>query len=122
MNELEKSDPFTVAEKPVNNSGRSVVESAERREGKGPRGTCASRTRTGHGAGLVCHRGLSVYESEQSKGRRNGFTALLLEPARCRTQRGARPGARYLSRCCRWRSLATPSPDSFCRWLTIRCC
>ena len=66
MNELEKSDAITVTAKPPNKSERLDAESAE------PRGTCASRTRTGHGVGVVCHWGLSVYESEQGKGRRNG--------------------------------------------------
>jgi hypothetical protein len=70
MNEPEKSDPSTVAAKPANKTGRSDAESAEPREG--PRGTRLSRTRTGHRAGQACHRGLSVYESEQGKGRRNG--------------------------------------------------
>ena len=39
---------------------------------EGPRGTRASKTRAGHRAGKACHRGLSVYGSEQGSGRRNG--------------------------------------------------
>ena len=69
MNELEKSDPSIVAAKPTNKSGRSDAESVE---GRGPRGTRPSRTHTGHRAGRARYRGLSVYESEQGKGRRNG--------------------------------------------------
>ena len=70
MNELEKSDPSIVAAKLANKSGGSDTESVE------PRGGAKGNTPEPHTHRTLSrdsgHRGLSVYESEQGKGRRNG--------------------------------------------------
>ena len=70
MNELEKSDPSIVAAKPTNKSGRSDAESVEPREGTKGNTPEPHTHRTQSRASAS--RGLSVYESEQGKGRRNG--------------------------------------------------
>ena len=70
MHEPEKSDPSTVAAKPANKTGRSDAESVEPREGAKGNTPEPHTHRTQSRASV--HRGLSVYESEQGKGRRNG--------------------------------------------------
>ena len=58
MHEREKSDPAIVARKPANKAGRSVAELVS--EGRGPRGTRASKARAGHRTGIACHRRWTV--------------------------------------------------------------
>jgi hypothetical protein len=54
MHEREKSDTAVVAAKPTNNAGASTAAAAEPgSQGRGPRGTRASKAHTGLWAGLV---------------------------------------------------------------------
>ena len=66
-----KSDLAKVAEKPTNKAGWRRWRSRWS-EGRGPRGTRASKARTGRSAGFACHRRWSAYVKQQGQGRRNG--------------------------------------------------
>ena len=70
MHDREKSDPATVAGKPTNKAVPTAAESVEPRAG--PRGTRASKARTGHRDGSACHKRWNAYDKSQGKGRRNG--------------------------------------------------
>ena len=68
MHDREKSDPAIVAGKPTNKAERP--RRSRWSQGRGPRGTRASKARTGHRAGKACHRRWSAYGKQQGKGRR----------------------------------------------------
>jgi RNA-directed DNA polymerase len=75
VHEPEKSDPFTVAVKPTNNSGRSEAESVERREGA-EGNTIEDRTyRTQSRSGV--YSGLERVRERAKAERKERFTALL---------------------------------------------
>ena len=59
MHGREKSDFAIVAGKPTNKAVPTAAEPVERRAG--PRGTRASKARTGHSAGCACHKRWSAY-------------------------------------------------------------
>ena len=75
MHGREKSDSAIVAVKPTNKAGRPLR--SRWSQGRGPRGTRASKARAGHRAGKACPRRWSAYGKPQGKGRRRRFTALL---------------------------------------------
>jgi hypothetical protein len=59
MHEREKSDPAIRAKKPTNTRRRrhpSPMLRSRWSKGRGPRGTRASKARTGHRVGSACHR------------------------------------------------------------------
>ena len=70
MNGREKSDSAVVAMKPANKAGEPAAEQVS--QGRGPRGTRVSHTRTGRSTGQACHRGWNVYGKLQDSGRRSG--------------------------------------------------
>src|SRR5688500_17931130 len=74
MHELEKSDPFTVAKKPVNNSEGSEAESVDRREGA-EGNTSKTGTRRTLSRERVCA-GLERVR-DRARQKRERFTALL---------------------------------------------
>ena len=98
MHGREKSDPAIVATKPTNKAGRPA--GSRWSQGRGPRGTRASKARAGRRTGKACPRRWSAYGKRQGRGRRNGYRAppprrhrpapdgVLRPPARRRSRRG----------------------------------
>jgi hypothetical protein len=70
MHGREKSDSAIVAVKPTNKAVPIAAEPVEPRAG--PRGTRASKARTGHRDGSAWHKRWSAYGKPQGNGRRRG--------------------------------------------------
>ena len=72
MHDREKSDSAIVAGKPANKARVHDRRRSRWSQGRGPRGTRASKARAGHRAGKACHRRWTAYGKPQGKGRRRG--------------------------------------------------
>jgi RNA-directed DNA polymerase len=96
MHELEKSDPFTVAKKPVNNSEGSEAESVERREGAegntSKTGTRRTLSRESVFAGLERVRDRARQKKERFTALLHHVTTDLLRAAFSWLKRDAAPG------------------------------
>jgi hypothetical protein len=68
MHDREKSDPAIVAGNRRTNPGDR--QRSRWSQGRGPRGTRASKARTGRRDGSACHKRWNAYDKPQGKGRR----------------------------------------------------
>ena len=75
MHGREKSDPAIVAMKPANKAGRPAAEPVE--QGRGPRGTRASKARAGRRTGKRVTQALDRIRQAARQRKKERFTALL---------------------------------------------